>query len=118
MLKAVAVVAALAGCANVHVSRLAIATSTLSLACDWGQTRQQAVRYQGMPHRTPYEENPILGGHPTTGAVDLYFLSSVVLNAALWMVLPARYRPVVGAVAVAETALVIDNVPVTTLCGL
>lgn len=108
----------LIGCANVHVNRIAIATSTLAIACDWGQTRQSASRYQNMPNWTAYEANPILGGHPTTTDVDLYFLSAVALNAAAWLLLPSKYRSIVGIVAVTETVQAIDNLPVATLCGM
>ena len=54
---------------------------------DWGQTRyiaQNPDRYQ--------EYNPILGSHPSTGSVDLYFATSIVAHAAIAYFLPSKVK--------------------------
>jgi hypothetical protein len=53
---------------------------------DWHQTRVLVSR-PGL-----WEENPILGRHPSVQAVDRYFAESIVLGAAVSYLLPARYR--------------------------
>ena len=75
-------------------------TSTLGLVLDWGQTLN--VRR---------EINPILGPHPSRGAINRYFLTCVVANVGLGMLLPNPYRTVlfVGVTAV-ETFTVSRNV--------
>ncbi|HEX4584804.1 MAG TPA: hypothetical protein VH183_08230 [Burkholderiaceae bacterium] len=55
---------------------------------DWGQTRYLAK------HPDRYHEiNPFLGQHPSVGRVDTLFSVSLVANAGVTWVLPARYRP-------------------------
>ena len=66
--------------------------TAFQLACaaadliDWHQTRQLVSR-PGM-----WENNPYLGHHPSTAAVDRYFAASLVTSAAVSYLLPARWR--------------------------
>jgi hypothetical protein len=52
---------------------------------DWGQTR-----YIAQHPGEYYETNPILGRHPKTSAVDLYFLSALVIHPVVSYLLPSK----------------------------
>ena len=54
---------------------------------DWSQTRKIAIE----PNRY-YEQNPILGKHPSVGEVDLYMGASTMVNLAIARALPNPYR--------------------------
>ncbi len=54
---------------------------------DWAQSRYIAQN----PGRL-YEINPILGRHPTVGAVNTYFAGALVGGVVLALVLPERQR--------------------------
>ncbi len=54
---------------------------------DWAQTRW-IVSHEPQFH----EVNPILGRRPPIGTVDLYFLSSLALHAAVSRALPETWR--------------------------
>lgn len=84
----------LTACTNVHVNRAALVASTAALACDWHKTRTTAAR-DSMLYT---EHNPLLGDDPSAGAVDMYFVSTIVINAAIWYVLPKRWRSVLPVV--------------------
>lgn len=56
------------------------------LVLDWGQTLYIA------DHEDYYERNPILGRHPSRGAVNSYFLMSALLHPLVSVVLPKEYR--------------------------
>jgi hypothetical protein len=53
---------------------------------DWSQTRTIADE----PARH-FEANPILGKHPSIGAVNTYFLASVAVHTTLHYTLPGRW---------------------------
>ena len=56
-------------------------------AMDWMQTRQIAQN----PDK--YRElNPILGEHPSTGEVDVYFAAAIAAHTGIAMALPPDYR--------------------------
>lgn len=52
---------------------------------DWSQTR-----YIAKHPNEYYEINPILGRHPSTSDVDLYFAGSILLHTAIAMALPPK----------------------------
>lgn len=84
------IVLMVSGCANGGWTRAdtyrQAAMITVSGA-DWLQTRQIAKN----PDKF-YEMNPILGKHPSTGEVDLYFAASLAAHTAIAMALPPKYR--------------------------
>lgn len=96
----------LSACTNVHVNRAALVASTAALACDWAQTRAAAERgwMRGL-----YEENPVLGPRPDPGLVDVYFLTSMIVNATAWVVMPPRYRLAFFAVAAVQVPNLSEN---------
>lgn len=53
---------------------------------DWGQTRYIAKNPQF------YEQNPLLGEHPSVGRVDTYFISGLIAHTAISYALPPKYR--------------------------
>jgi len=55
-------------------------------AVDWRQTRHIAKN----PDRF-YEMNPVLGRHPSTGEVDLYFLTTAIFHVGITHILPHEY---------------------------
>lgn len=118
-------------CANVHVNRATLIASTAALACDWAQTRSSAstgwMRTADGGEWVLRENNPILGPHPSTQAVDVYFASAAVVNLALWIILPVRYKSIMPLSLVAvESSAISGNVVFTTndqtrnsgICGL
>lgn len=70
---------------------LTLATSTTTLAVDYHQTYGMAR----LGWRDHHEGNPIMGTTPSTGEVSVYFASAALINAALWVALPPRWRSVV-----------------------
>lgn len=72
---------------------------------DWGQTRDIAKN----PNKWS-EANPILGNHPTTGEVDLYFVGALIAEVGVAHILPSKYRKgfLVG-VTLVETICIIHN---------
>lgn len=105
---------AIAGCAHMDVATLA--ASSLSLACDWGQTRSAADR-GWVGHA---EENAILGRRPTTMQVDMYFGVAALLNATLWAALPKGWRSAAPAALVGvEVDSIRHNIDTTSgHCGI
>ena len=57
------------------------------MGIDWAQTRKIANNPDDY-----HEHNPILGKHPSTGEVDVYFTASIAAHMAVSMVLPPEYR--------------------------
>jgi hypothetical protein len=110
-----AVVMLVSGCANVHVNRATLIASSLALACDGLQT----IRMADTGWTTTYEMNPLLGETPDGGVVGAYFTTAIALNAALWLVMPERYRSVAPvAITAMQATLIRDNMRVGTgLCG-
>lgn len=84
------------GC--VHADRVALATSTAALACDWGYTHAAAA--DGW--RKFYEANPIMGPEPTTTEVSVYFASAITINAVVWALTPPTYRAALPAAVTAR----------------
>ena len=62
-------------------------TFTALTLADWGQTRHTAQN----PDKF-YEKNPILGKHPSTGKVDLYFASCILGHSIISYLLPEKPR--------------------------
>lgn len=71
-----------------YVDTTLLATSTATIACDWGYTRAAAqTGWQGTR-----EGNPMLGPTPSTGEVNVYFVGALALNAAVWALTPPKIR--------------------------
>jgi hypothetical protein len=98
----IATAALIAACAPTwrRVDRATLVASTLSLPCDWGQTRGAA----GAGWERSHERNPIMGGRPSTLTVDAYFAGAVAVNALAWAVLPARWRSLIPGVVIGSQA--------------
>lgn len=100
----------------------ALVASTAALACDWAQTRgvsQGSWMSRGTYTSGIKEYNPLLGAAPSPRALDVYFASAAVINAALWVALPKRYRAIIpGIVIAAESRTIYNNIPYTGMCGL
>lgn len=132
---AVLAVAALAGGCGAGglaiANGTALGVSSAALACDWQQTRRFAeVDWrQPVPGARPEanafyrwsESNPMLGPHPSTTTVDLYFAAALAVTAVAWKLMPSRYRWIVP---VAVTAIQIKAINETVgtdfrpgLCG-
>jgi hypothetical protein len=62
--------------------------STVALAGDWLTTRDMSHRYD----EGYYENNVVLGRHPSTQKVDIYFASCAILNYVVTDYLPPKYR--------------------------
>lgn len=86
------------------IDTTALVVSTVSLAVDWQMTHAAAAQGWRGGYGNRREANPIMGPHPTTGMVNTYFLSTIVMNAALWYVLPPRYRSVIPAAVIGVQA--------------
>jgi hypothetical protein len=56
-----------------------LGTAVAFTVTDWTTTRDLSRRY----NEGYYENNPILGKHPSTGRVDLYFVSAGLLGYAI-----------------------------------
>lgn len=112
----------ISGC--VHADRVALATSTATLVCDWMSTHSGVGATRGPDAMAPYgyavhEQNPLLGPDPSTSAIDAYFATSIALNAAVWALLPERARAPFGiGVAAVETYAIAGNVEWSGVCGL
>lgn len=109
------VACALAGCAHADVASLV--TSELSLACDWGQTRSAAsADWSG----NRQENNPLMGMHPSTVQVDMYFGVAALLDATLWLALPKGWRSVapIGVTALEADIIYGNRDTTTSKCGL
>lgn len=106
----------LTGCANAHVNRATLVASTAALVLDWKQTRTWAEHDWVLPGATgpswtSDESNPLLGGHPRSGAVDMYFTFAVVTNIAIWLVMPDKYKSVIPAALLgAEAPAIAGNI--------
>jgi hypothetical protein len=121
----VAVVALATGCAGTwggehRTARVAnVSTAALAgaaMAADWCGTRHAAATRHddfegGMPTAM------VIGGSPSTGAVDAYFAIGTVALAGAAQLVPERWRWLAyGAVAAVEIKAVHNNLS-TTRCG-
>lgn len=86
---------------------LAVTASALTVA-DWLQT-QDIVRRQTRGEDI-IEINPILGLRPSRGAVNKYFLTTMVLGSILTCTLSSTHRKwLLGGVIALESAVVLHN---------
>lgn len=107
-----------AGCSGILSTkwhRTTLATSTLAIACDYGMTRWMATHYD-----SGYRElNPLMGERPTAAKVDAVFAVSLILNAAIYPLLPSWAKSEWYTTAtVAEAANVAIFTPGSHVCGL
>lgn len=56
-----------------------LGTAAAFTVADWATTRDLSRRYR----EGYYENNPVLGKHPSTGRVDLYFVSAGLIGYAI-----------------------------------
>jgi hypothetical protein len=56
-----------------------LGTAAAFTVADWATTRDLSRRY----NEGYYENNPVLGKHPSTGRVDLYFVSAGLIGYAI-----------------------------------
>lgn len=85
-----------------------LATSSGGLLGDWMQTHD-IINKRNSPLKT-YEENPILGKHPTRKDVNAYFGTMLLGNYAGGMALPQKQRRALwGAVTAAQAAQMLKN---------
>ncbi len=99
-----------------HVNRIGLGLSTITTACDWGQTRSAATK----GWRDHYEANPVMGSTPSTGRVDAYLGAVIASTVLLGYVLPEKLRPFLyGAVIAIEVDTIAGNMSTTEgLCGI
>jgi hypothetical protein len=112
----VLVLVLVSGCSFKNLNRATLAASTASLACDWGQTRSAASNHW----KGRYEANPIMGMNPSTGTVDVYFASTIAINAAIWYLMPEKLKSLlpVGVIGV-QANTIAGNLDTTQgVCGL
>lgn len=103
------------GCADMRVNNSVLFASSALLVCDWSQTRQAAQRGWHVGDVPQWEGNPMLGRTPSAATVDAYFGATIVLNAALWYLLPDRWKAIgPGAVIGVEAKTIRDNVNVSS----
>lgn len=102
-----------------HIDRTTLAMSTASIACDWGQTATMAAKGWDRGLGPQHEENPIMGEHPSVAVVSAYFMTALVINTAVWAVLPASWRSAIPtAITGSQTITIERNVSASnTLCG-
>lgn len=110
-MKALICLALLSGCVRNqrelarYVDTSLLASSTASIACDWGYTHRAAEDgWRGMR-----EANPMLGSTPSTNEVSVYFISMLALNAAAWAMTPPKFRALAPLFVTTRQALAITN---------
>jgi len=82
-----------------------LGTSTVLQVMDWRQTRY----FVNYPEKY-YEINPILGKHPSSSEVDLYFAGSFILKLGIAYILPSKWRKIwLGGLTILSGACVINN---------
>jgi hypothetical protein len=87
------------GCSN---QQLLIASNT-ALIVDWSQTRY-IIKHDY------HEHNPILGSYPSQGDVNTYFATAIILNTALYWILPEKIKPYwYGGLTALEVAVITNN---------
>lgn len=99
--------AATATCLGCHAAQIgSLVASEAAIVADWQQTRCHAAS----GWRGTYEQNPLLGPAPSPHTVDLYMGGALVLNAALWYVLPKGWNTAAASVVAGfEAHTVITN---------
>lgn len=76
-------------------------------AADWGQTLDIVrLRDAGCDM---WEQNPMIGRHPTRGQVNRYFAASILLHVGTVWVLPARFRPAFQLVSIGFEAGIVGH---------
>lgn len=109
----------LEGGACTHVNRVTLIASTAALVCDWGETHRAASRGWRTSAGVQYESNPILGPHPSTDDVAMYFATAAAINAAIWVAMPRKLKSLVPlAVIGAQVAPLMNNARTSPNCGL
>lgn len=102
------VIAAAAGCSPAAWRRTDIATLLVSdamLSADAIYTTTAAgEHWSGGREEGGMLARAVMGPTPGPGVVNAYFFGAVVLNTALWAVLPPRWRSLVPGVAIGVQA--------------
>jgi hypothetical protein len=119
MVKALVLAALCVGCST-GAWRVAdgtsLALSTAALVADAAQTRSAAADGWAGRTETGWPAAPVMGGTPGVHTVELYFATAIALNAAVWVLLPARWRSVIpGVVIGAQAPVVIGNLKTTSV---
>ena len=79
-------------------------TANATVVIDWAQTNSIAT------DENHYETNPILGEYPSTGDVNRYFITSLVLMNTVGYLLPEKYSDYFYiTVATMRTATILRN---------
>ncbi len=107
MIRVLALAAALGGCTATWQRRALLAASDVVVLCDLSQTLWMSDG--GRWDRKQIESNPMLGDHPSTGAVIFAGLASVAVNTAAYFLLPHRWST-----AVNVGVLVVEGANVST----
>lgn len=83
------------------------ATYTVLHVMDWSQTLHIARNHvhcypngTGIACALDYEDNSLLGEHPSIGLVNSYFASTLVLHTAVSYILPKPYRTIWQAITI------------------
>lgn len=78
--------------------------AVVMLSVDWAQTLYI------VNHPAYHETNPLLGRHPSSGKVNLYFAGAIATTIGASILLPEKYRRfALGSLIVMETYVVIRN---------
>lgn len=89
------------------MNRVLLATSTVSLVCDMGQTIPVAMQ---TPADQPFEGNWLMGTHPSVRTLIGYNAGVVAVNGAIYAALPERRRWLVPLLlTLVEAAVIINN---------
>lgn len=99
---------ALSACTWQNADRATLASSYAAMTCDYLQTRLASSEGWVNPDgKLIAEQNAFMGSAPNTMTVDAYFITLGVINAAVWLALPEKWRSVWGGAITLEHARVI-----------
>lgn len=104
-----------------HVNRIGWGLASLSIACDWTQTRYHAANGWRDELGPLAESNPIIGGTPSTTTVDVYMATAIAATVIAGSLLPSQLRPVLfGSIVVRQSIAIAHNIGEGTpgICGL